>query len=137
MEKKYDHRGLELLEPGADVTFPEMPASRVLDYRKEVMRTCPGLENETDRLFNLGAMGLAGETGEVVDLIKKVLFHGTPLDRTKLIKELGDVRWYLEVLAAAVGVTMLEVEIENVKKLRARYPDGFSHEAANAPRRES
>lgn len=104
-------------------------------YREEVMRTCPEFSEDTlETKLVLGALGLAGESGEVVDLIKKVVHHGAKLDRDKLIKEMGDVRWYLEYLAAALSVSMSFIEETNVNKLRARYPDGFSIEAANAPR---
>ena len=98
-------------------------------YRAEMLRTAaPGL-TKADAL-NIAALGLAGEAGEFVDLIKKHLFHSHPLDRNKAIKELGDVRWYLELAAFAVGVTMEEVEDRNVAKLRERYPNGFSTEAS-------
>ena len=75
-------------------------------------------------------MGLGGEAGETSEVIKKHLFHDQPLDRAKLLKELGDVRWYFEVLLAASGFTMAEVEQANVEKLRARYPDGFTSQAS-------
>ncbi len=104
-------------------------------YRDNVMRTCPNFGTDTlEQKLNLGALGLAGEAGEVVDLIKKVLHHGTPLDKEKLVKEMGDVCWYLEYLAASIGVEMEDIEAANVAKLMARYPDGFSHAAANARR---
>lgn len=98
-------------------------------YRAEMLRTArPGMGRE--KLFLNGALGLTGEAGEVADIIKKHIFHEKPLDREALIKELGDVRWYLELLAFTVGVTMEEVEDRNVAKLRERYPNGFSTEAS-------
>lgn len=78
------------------------------------------------------ALGLAGEAGETVELIKKVVFHGRELDKEKLTKELGDVLWYLSQLAAAAGIEMSDVGITNVEKLLARYPDGYSHAASAA-----
>lgn len=96
------------------------------NYRKEVMRTAAG---HVDPL-SLGAMGLAGEAGEVVDLIKKHVHHKVPFDRDKFIKELGDVRWYLELLCDCAGVTIQEVEKLNIEKLRKRYPDGFTTQAS-------
>ena len=102
-------------------------------YRTNVLRTCPNIDkDDVSTKLGLGALGLAGETGEVVDIIKKVLHHGMPLEevREKIVKELGDVRWYLEYLAMAMNVTMEEIEAVNVAKLRARYPDGFNFEAA-------
>lgn len=82
--------------------------------------------------LSLGCFGLAGETGEVVDLIKKHLYHGKDLDRENLIKELGDVRWYFEYLLICNDLSIQEVEKKNVEKLRKRYPEGFSFEAAKA-----
>lgn len=100
-------------------------------YREEVMRTVNGLVEGTDRLL-MGALGLAGETGETVDTVKKHLFHGKLLNQVDFIKELGDVRWYLEVLTMYAGVTMEEVEQRNIDKLRKRYPEGFNPEASQA-----
>lgn len=97
-----------------------------MNYRDEVLRTAA----EHPDMLGLGGMGLAGEAGEVVDLIKKTVYHGVPLDKEKLIKELGDVRWYFEVLCYCVGTTMEEVENINVEKLRKRYPDGFTTQAS-------
>ncbi len=104
-----------------------------MNYREEILRTCPNFGNESfSHKLTLGALGVAGEAGEVADLLKKVLFHGKPLDRAKLIKEMGDVYWYLEYLGATIDVTRDEVMAANIEKLRARFPNGFSHEAANA-----
>lgn len=74
------------------------------------------------------ALGLAGESGEVADLLKKHLGHGHPLDREKLVKELGDVLWYVAALADVYGIELGAVAETNLAKLRARYPDGFSSE---------
>ncbi len=73
------------------------------------------------RALNLGALGLGGESGEVIDLIKKHLFHDAPLDTEELKKELGDVLWYLSAIATGVGLTLEEVAEANVAKLLARY----------------
>lgn len=106
-----------------------------MNYRQEMLRTANlpnnqiNLGHEASGLL-MGAVGLAGETGEVIDLIKKHCFHSQKLDKEKLIKELGDVRWYFEYLLAATGITMEEVEQKNIEKLRKRYPNGFSPEAA-------
>jgi NTP pyrophosphatase (non-canonical NTP hydrolase) len=78
------------------------------------------------------ALGLTGEAGEVADLLKKGFGHGHGVDREKLQKELGDVLWYLAVLADSFGLTLSEVARANVAKLRARYPTGFSIEASKA-----
>jgi len=73
-------------------------------------------------------MGLAGETGEVVDYLKKCVFHGHDLDKEKLTKELGDVLWYLARIADDCSISLEQIMIENIEKLKRRYPEGFSVE---------
>lgn len=72
-----------------------------------------------------GLMGLCGEAGEAIDILKKHLFQGHDLDKEHLAKELGDVAWYLAVSADALGYDLETILMMNVKKLRARYPEGF------------
>ena len=84
----------------------------------------PGM-NRKDVLIN-GVMGLCGESGEVIDIVKKWLAQGHELDRDKIIKELGDVAWYIAEIAHVLGVTLEEVLTKNIDKLKARYPEGFS-----------
>jgi len=69
----------------------------------------------------LGALGLDGEAGEVTELHKKHFFHGKPMDREKLIHELGDVFWYFTLLLTQHDITLDEVVEANVQKLEARY----------------
>lgn len=77
-------------------------------------------------------LGIAGEAGEVADLIKKALFHGHALDPVKLTKELGDVLWYVAALAQHIGVDLSQVAALNIAKLQARYPNGFSEADSQA-----
>lgn len=74
------------------------------------------------------SLGLAGEAGEFADYIKKVVFHLQEVEEDKLVKELGDVLWYLSVLAYHLGFTMDEIVKANIKKLDTRYQEGFSPE---------
>ena len=83
----------------------------------------------TRNLAVLG-LGLAGESGEVADHIKKHLAHGHELGRDKVAKELGDVLWYVAMTADAVGFTLCEIAQKNVEKLQKRYPNGFNEEAS-------
>ena len=92
-------------------------------YQKEALRTA-GTDSLEDLMVN-GVMGLAGESGECVDLMKKHLFQGHTLDKEHLAKELGDVAWYLAVTAHAIGYDLETIFQMNVDKLRKRYPDGF------------
>lgn len=78
----------------------------------------------------LCGLGVAGEAGECADLVKKHVFHGHPLKAEKLKKELGDVLWYVAMLARNLGFTMTDVINANVEKLVDRYPNGFTKEAS-------
>lgn len=84
------------------------------------------IENEgpRDRLL-LGALGLGGEAGEVIDLIKKHVFHGKPMDEAHMKLELGDVLWYIQLLCTWYGWSLSQVMEANVEKLKARYPDRY------------
>ena len=96
-------------------------------YSLEALRTAGPLTTQRDQLI-CGALGLTGEAGETADHVKKHLFQGHELDRDKVVKELGDVLWYLALLARAVDSSLDEVAAANLAKLRARYPDGFDPE---------
>ena len=95
------------------------------EYQKLAMRTL-NPEIEKKELILNAAMGLCGESGEVIDLVKKHLFQGHDLDDEKLIKELGDVAWYLAEAATALNVNLSEILEKNIKKLENRFPDGFN-----------
>ena len=97
------------------------------EYQKLALTTLNPALNEKDVLIN-GVMGLCGEAGEAIDLVKKHLAQGHELDREKLAKELGDVAWYLAETAYALDVDLESVLQGNLDKLRARYPEGFDKE---------
>jgi NTP pyrophosphatase (non-canonical NTP hydrolase) len=96
-------------------------------YQQLALRTA-GHRASTQKTLTNTALGLAGESGEVADIIKKTFYHGHPLDKEALHKELGDVLWYLAVMADALGYDLDDIAQANVDKLRARYPEGFSEE---------
>ncbi|MDR1663901.1 MAG: nucleoside triphosphate pyrophosphohydrolase family protein [Clostridiales bacterium] len=95
-------------------------------YQKLAMRTASSATNEN--LILNGVMGLCGEAGECIDIVKKHKFQGHALDRDKLIDEASDCLWYLATLASGLGVSLEDVAKHNVEKLRKRYPDGFDAE---------
>lgn len=92
-------------------------------YQDNAVRTAQGME-DPNMLANWG-LGLAGEAGEVIEVIKKHLYHGKDLDRDALTKELGDVLWYVAAICSQVGISMEDVAEHNVNKLSERYPNGF------------
>ena len=97
------------------------------EYQKLAMTTLNPKLNKKDILIN-GVMGLCGESGEAIDIVKKHLAQGHELDREKLIKELGDVAWYIAETATALDVELEEVLARNIEKLKERYPEGFDSE---------
>lgn len=76
-----------------------------------------------------GLIGLNGESGEAIDILKKHLFKGHELDKEKLALELGDIAWYLVLTSNAIGYDFESILKMNIEKLKARYPEGkFSME---------
>jgi len=95
----------------------------VNEYQKAALRTAD-TSSDLDLLAN-GVMGLCGEAGECIDLVKKFMFQQHEIDLAHLAKELGDVAWYLAVTAYAIGYDLETVMQMNVDKLLKRYPEGF------------
>lgn len=73
-------------------------------------------------------LGLIGESSEVCDLVEQTLFQGKELDKDLLVKELGDCLWYIATICQAIDVDMGDVMQQNIGKLKARYPEGFTVE---------
>jgi len=97
------------------------------DYQSLAARTLGRDRTHEQQLAN-AALGLTGEAGETAELIKKHLFHATPLDRDAMIKELGDCLWYIAAFATVLDIPMSDIAERNIEKLRRRYPDGFDPE---------
>ena len=79
-----------------------------------------------ERLTTAG-VGLAAESGEFLEIVKKMVFQGKPwndANREHLIIELGDIMWYVAQATQALGISFDEVIATNVKKLEKRYPGG-------------
>lgn len=78
-------------------------------------------------LLLTGAVGLNSEAGELIEIVKKMLFQGKPLTEENVFhmkRELGDIMWYWINTCRALELDPNEVIAENVKKLEARYPGG-------------
>ena len=86
------------------------------EYQQLAMTTLNKEMTKKDMLIN-GVMGLCGESGEAIDIVKKHLAQGHELDREKLIKELGDIAWYLAEMATVLDTTLEEVLEKNIEKL--------------------
>lgn len=108
------------------------------EYQEVTLRTW---NNKTDfggRVSN-AALGLTGEAGEVADIVKKAIYHGHGFDPShcpgeeegnvhKLALELGDIMYYVAIMANEIGYTLQDIAEMNITKLAKRYPDGFSRE---------
>ena len=97
------------------------------EYQRLAMTTLNPALSKKDVLIN-GVMGLCGESGEAIDIVKKHLHQGHELDKEKLAKELGDIAWYLAETAYALDIPLDDILQANIEKLRSRYPEGFDAE---------
>lgn len=113
------------------------------EYQELAMRTnCKDAkERLDDKLHNNmlvnfaqvinASLGLSGEVGELNDMIKKFAFHGTPMDESHFMKEVGDICWYIAQMCDACGYKLDDILDINIDKLKARYPEGFDTVRAN------
>lgn len=95
------------------------------EYQALAMTTLNPELNQKDVLIN-SVMGLCGESGEAIDIVKKWLAQGHELDRERLAKELGDIAWYLAEAATALEIPLEDIFQGNIDKLKKRFPEGFS-----------
>ena len=99
----------------------------VNEYQKLAMATLNPELNKRDVLIN-SVMGLCGESGEAIDIVKKWMAQGHELDKEHLAKELGDIAWYLAEAATALEIPLEDILQANIDKLKKRYPEGFQTE---------
>ena len=99
------------------------------EYQSLAMRTLNPELDRKDVLIN-SVMGLCGESGEAIDIVKKWLAQGHELDKEHLAKELGDVAWYLAEAETALNIPLEEIFEANIEKLKKRYPEGFQAEGS-------
>ena len=97
---------------------------QVKEYQDLAMRTLNPELSKRDVLIN-SVMGLCGESGEAIDIVKKWMAQGHELDKAHLAKELGDIAWYLAEAATALDLPLEDILQANLDKLKKRYPDGF------------
>lgn len=97
------------------------------EYQRGCLRTASGISTATmNNLLLQGVMGMCGESGEAIDIVKKYIFQGHQIEREHLAKELGDVLWYVATTATAIGYSLEEVMMMNLEKLQERYGEQFS-----------
>ena len=124
---KYEKLGLRFDAEIYEICNERSPGLTANAYQKEAMKMLNPALTRKDVLIN-GVMGLCGESGEAIDIVKKHLHQGHPLDKEKLAKELGDIAWYLAETAYALDIPLEQILRGNLEKLKNRYPEGFSTE---------
>jgi len=96
------------------------------EYQLLAYRTATGTRDE--QLLH-ATLGIQTEAGEFADILKRNMFYGTVYDRRHAVEELGDLLWYVSLALTSLGITMEKCMKENTKKLKKRYPGGFTHKA--------
>lgn len=110
-----------------NIQFKESNSYSFDEYEEAAKRTMKD-DCSMEKALIEGALGLSGEAGEVIDLIKKFEFQGHGLSEEDIINELGDVLWYITRIATALNVKLKYIPISNIDKLNKRYPNGFKAE---------
>lgn len=100
------------------------------EYQELSKRTMPDYLTWEDKRLAISnySMGLAGESGEVIDILKKAVHHGHMLDVAEVKTELGDVLHYAAGLATMIGANLEDIAAGNIDKLLERFPNGFTAE---------
>lgn len=127
VEGKYEKLGMRWDAEVYEIRNTCRKALTVNEYQQLAMTTLNPALSKKDILIN-GVMGLCGESGEAIDIVKKHLAQGHELDREALAKELGDIAWYLAETAYALEIPLEQILRANIDKLKKRYPEGFSSE---------
>ncbi len=106
-------------------------------FTQDALRTEPDYQAAMERLQSVRTMrllhagiGMATEAGELLDMLKRHIFYGKPIDATNAIEEIGDSTWYERIACDELAVEYMEMVAINVRKLRARFPGKFTEDAA-------
>lgn len=97
------------------------------EYQQNTNKTA-GAYGEQEAALMGNTLGLVGESGELANKVKKMLFHGHPDMPDEIREEVGDILWYAAQICTHQGWNMSEVAQENLDKLAARYPRGFTYQ---------
>lgn len=101
------------------------------EYEVAAMKTAKDMGSFRENLIH-AALGLASDSGEFVDAVKKHCIYGKELDRANCIEELGDILWFVALACNTLKVDMLDVMDSNIRKLNKRYPGKYTDQAAIA-----
>jgi NTP pyrophosphatase (non-canonical NTP hydrolase) len=99
------------------------------EYKKKVLQTESTLFQTPNIRLLHGALGCATEAGEIVDLIKRHCYYDINFIEDNLIEELGDLLWYIAIMADELDISFEELMEMNIKKLQTRYSKRFDKKA--------
>lgn len=101
---------------------------KLSEYQKLSERTLPDYVGDLKNSISNYSMGLSGESGEVIDILKKSFHHEHTLDLNAVEEEIGDVLHYVAGIATMLGLSLDNIAQQNVDKLKKRFPNGFNAE---------
>lgn len=105
------------------------------EYQEKAMTTAVDKTDDFVGAFLHRILGLVGEAGEVAEKVKKILRDKDAMldetDKKEIIKELGDVLWYVQAVADYLGVSLQEVADGNLAKLASRKERNVVHGAGD------
>jgi NTP pyrophosphatase (non-canonical NTP hydrolase) len=131
-----DHLEHKCLLAEVEVDYNESYAKRALrtEHTRAFANDAEGKPDMHLSLLLHAVAGLATESGEALDALKKTLVYGKPVDEVNLLEEAGDIKWYLALLLRTLGKTDRLAGELNIQKLLVRYPNKFSEAQAQKPR---
>jgi NTP pyrophosphatase (non-canonical NTP hydrolase) len=103
--------------------------TNLTSFQKECLRTWDTSRDSKEQMVEV-IFGIIGEAGELVDELKKHMFHGHPLNPKTISLELGDLLYYTNMLASLINLSMYDVVEDNIHKRNVRYSDSFTTEAS-------
>lgn len=112
------------------ITPEEFIKSSLVTEARDMSPVLARLQSKgTVRLLH-AMIGLNTEQGEIQDMMKKHIFYGKEIDTVNFKEELGDLMWYIAIACDELGVSLEKIMQTNVDKLRARYGEKFTENAA-------
>src|SRR5688572_11699064 len=97
-------------------------------YIRESERTLVQKGKDLNMLH--GAIGIVTEAGELLDAFKRNIYYGKELDKVNVKEEIGDLMWYIAILAREMDFDFEDILQTNIDKLKSRYPEKFTEQHA-------
>lgn len=95
------------------------------EYQEAAMRTAKDMGSLQQNLIH-ASLGVTSESGEIASVVKASCVYGKEVDIANLVEEAGDCLWFLALLSKCIGVSLEDIAKDNIRKLRTRFPKGYS-----------